>query len=645
MTDSGEMRRAPLRGSVLCLGVLALSVQAATINVTTTVDGLVSDGQCSLREAIIAANTDTAAESCPAGSGDDIISVPTGTYGLTVTGSDEDDGSTGDLDIRASVAIQGAGADNTLIDGNAIDRVFHIHGVTVTISGLTIANGDAGSAYGPVGGAILLTGGSNATVSGCTFSGNASGASGGAIYLYAGNTLSVSNSTFVGNQTRTWGGPMGGAICNLGTLTLTNSTFSGNYARNKGGAIYSDGNLTASGCTIAGNNVGFCDTEGCAGAGGGIAVISYFGGNGLADVRNTLVADNTAPTGNDGWLPDCAGTVTSGDYNLIENIGSGANTPACTSVGANSTTDQDPLLGVLQDNGGHTQTFALQPGSPAIDAGDPGSSCPAADQRGIARPQDGNGDGTPRCDIGAYEVMAAVDTTPPAIQSNITGTPGNGGWYVSDVTLGWTVTDPESAISTATGCDSTSVTTDAAAMTFACSATSEGGTSVASVTIMRDVTPPSATASAAPPANAYGWRKQNVTVTFTGTDAISGGVICDPQVVLSSEGADQSASGRCYDAAGNQSELAIATGINIDKTGPTVSISSPADGATYARNQVVLANFTCGDALSGIASCSGTVVNGQPIKTSKKVKNAKFTVNATDKAGNATKQTATYTVN
>jgi hypothetical protein len=236
------------------------------------------------------------------------------------------------------------------------------------------------------------------------------------------------------------------------------------------------------------------------------------------------------------------------------------------------------------------------------------------------------------------------DSTPPVIVPTVNGTLGKNGWYVSDVAVSWTVTDAESTVTSTTGCGAASVTSDTAGTTLTCSATSAGGTSSVSVTIKRDATAPTATASAGPPANQYGWRKQNVTVTFSGTDALSGGVTCDPPVVLSSQGANQSVSGSCYDAAGNPSLPATVSGVNIDKTPPTASITSPQNGASYSRNQVVNASFSCADALSGPASCSGTVPLGDPIDTTKKAKNAKFTVTATDKAGNTTRQTVTYEV-
>ena len=63
---------------------------------------------------------------------------------------------------------------------------------------------------------------------------------------------------------------------------------------------------------------------------------------------------------------------------------------------------QNPLLSVLDYNGGSTKTHALLSGSPAIDAGS-NDYCPPIDQRGAFRPFDGNGDGNRVCDIGAYE--------------------------------------------------------------------------------------------------------------------------------------------------------------------------------------------------------------------------------------------------
>ena len=77
--------------------------------------------------------------------------------------------------------------------------------------------------------------------------------------------------------------------------------------------------------------------------------------------------------------------------------------------GSAEITGQDPKLGPLTNNGGPTETRALLHGSPAIDAGNPatpgsgGNACEATDQRGVARPQDGDAGGVATCDIGAFE--------------------------------------------------------------------------------------------------------------------------------------------------------------------------------------------------------------------------------------------------
>jgi probable HAF family extracellular repeat protein len=240
--------------------------------------------------------------------------------------------------------------------------------------------------------------------------------------------------------------------------------------------------------------------------------------------------------------------------------------------------------------------------------------------------------------------VTATDTTPPEVHPTGTGPLGNSGWYVGNVTVSWTVTDSESAVSSSTGCGASTVTTDTVGVTFTCSATSAGGTATQSVTIKRDATPPTAKAMASPMPNRYGWNDEPVTVKFKGADGLSGGVVCDPAVVLSHEGTGLSASGRCYDAAGNASALATAGGIRIDRTAPVVTIGVPVDGATYNRNQVVVANYSCTDALSGLVACKGDVPTGKRIDTSRRTKNVRFTVVASDRAGNEAKKTVTYNV-
>src|SRR5437870_3850242 len=111
------MRRGVLFVLVLTLLFVANAhpVYGATITVNTTEDELTVDGNCSLREAIQAANTDSAVDACPAGSGADTITLPVGTYTLTIPGANEDANQTGDLDNARDLTINGAGAAATII--------------------------------------------------------------------------------------------------------------------------------------------------------------------------------------------------------------------------------------------------------------------------------------------------------------------------------------------------------------------------------------------------------------------------------------------------------------------------------------------------------------------------------------------------
>lgn len=211
-----------------------------------------------------------------------------------------------------------------------------------------------------------------------------------------------------------------------------------------------------------------------------------------------------------------------------------------------------------------------------------------------------------------YTLTVIADTTPPVI--TFTGTPANAhGWNNTDVTVSWSVTDSESAISSSSGCDTVVVTDETSGTTYTCTATSAGGTSSQSVTVKIDKTKPTASANASPAANANGWNNTNVTVSFSGSDALSGIDFCDAPVVLSSEGAGQSASGTCTDKAGNVSDPATASGINIDKTPPSVSVTGVTDGATYTLGSVPTAGCNTTDALSGVQTPAAVSVSGGPV--------------------------------
>ena len=243
-----------------------------------------------------------------------------------------------------------------------------LNGGTLTVTDSTFTsnssynNGGGISSYGTV------------TVSDSTFSGNSTSGFGGGI-ANDGGTLTVSGSTFTGNSANIDG--LGGGIYNGGTLTVSDSTFTSNSANaysGSGGGLWNYRTAILTNCTFTNNSAIYNGYAGSSGSGGGIASVA-----GSLTLNNTIVAGNQASVN-----PDFYGAYT-GSHNLI---------------GGN------PLLGPLANNGGPTQTMALLPGSPAIDAGsnalavDPTTGQPLAyDQRGP---------GFPRIlghsvDIGAYE--------------------------------------------------------------------------------------------------------------------------------------------------------------------------------------------------------------------------------------------------
>jgi hypothetical protein len=172
---------------------------------------------------------------------------------------------------------------------------------------------------------------------------------------------------------------------------------------------------------------------------------------------------------------------------------------------------------------------------------------------------------------------------------------------------------------------------------------SDGGTASDSVVIKRDATPPQATATASPPPGVSGWHQSDVTVHFASTDAESGSgaASCEPDVVLTGEGAGLSVTGTCADVAGNVSASATLI-VNIDRTVPTVYIVAP-NGGSYPVGTAVSANYSCADALAGIAQCSGPVPSGSRLDTAT-VGEKTFSVTGVDRAGNRFTATATYSI-
>jgi CSLREA domain-containing protein len=444
------------------------TLQAADITVNTFDDELNTDGDCSLREAIEAANQDAAVDACPKGDGHDRVLLGSGLWLLGAT-----------LEFTATLAsagpalsLVGAGADRTVLSGNGQTRLIHVaQGAAVEIGGLTLAEGHApnGLDYGDYteelepsvlngehGGAILNEG--ILLVSQSTIRDSSAG-NGGSIFdvipeireagsagkgggIYNAGVLTISQSAILSNTAGVSGrfveythsvepsGGDGGGIFNAGILYVQNSTISHNSTPDggdgvsteyypavhiaepghggPGGGLFNGGVATLDNVTLVENWAGR----------GGIVIawisesesITRYGSSGFGGGLRTigenvaLTLTNTILAYNQGSGEDCAGVIRSRGFNLIQDA------TACTITDA-SAHDQigvDPLLFPLGMYGGATPVHRPIYLSPVLDRGsclDSHGNTVTVDQHGTARPFTG------ACDIGAYEAAELPELT------------------------------------------------------------------------------------------------------------------------------------------------------------------------------------------------------------------------------------------
>lgn len=327
-------------------------------------------GRCTLRAAVMEANALRAATT---------VQLPPGVYKLQIEGTGEDNAAVGDLDVLGDLVVRGAGPGDTFIQGAGLDRVFDVQpGARLAIEAARVRRG---TVWNEDGGAIRNRGAlvlADVIVS----SNKVFRGRGGGLFADRDASTSVVNSTVWHSKATAEGDPAnghGGGIFNLGTLTLTNATVSNNQAVDgAGGGLFNQAVATIASSTFSAN---------AAAPKGGGAIHNA----GALTLSATILADSLSGG-------DCAGALLSGGYNLVEEPG------GCTLDGDLTGTilGSDPRFAELLEDGPHAGSYALLSGSPAIDAG-PSSECPPTDQRGTPRPQDGDGDGAPRCDIGAFE--------------------------------------------------------------------------------------------------------------------------------------------------------------------------------------------------------------------------------------------------
>jgi len=462
------------------------------IHVNTATDDNIDNALCSLREAIVAANTDAIYQGCPAGSDADTIQF-NGNYTITLANQLPS--------VTSIITIEGNGAANTIIQANvdpgvASYRVMWVsNSGALALQGVTVKNGNcmgacaggggifnagklnilnsvlAANSTSTDGGAIFNSLNSNLVMADSQVNSNSAGgnggaiagitnsqiniersvlsvnsaANGGAIYVDGAQYISLAYSTLHGNMAQT----SGGGVMQWGGTTspsvFENNTFSSNQANTGyGGAVYNAGKMNI-------RNNTFFDNQALLYGGG---ILNAATGTEYLNVTQNTFSANYANEGgglfnvtggainlfknnilSDGALmADCyndGGTIDNTGANLIETNGSGANACAGTTISA------DPKLGPLMNHGGYTQTMALLTDSPAIDT-TPGCFAPSNDQRGIDRPQ------STGCDFGAYEKNLSFADVPfdywawQYIESisytGITGGCGNGN-YCPSVTV------------------------------------------------------------------------------------------------------------------------------------------------------------------------------------------------------------------
>lgn len=385
--------------------LLVTSARAANIVVDSLDDELNSDGDCSLREALAAANGDTAVDACASGAGADLVTLPAGvvdaqggplsiTSELTLRGSEASILATtitlgaSPVEVSGAVAViervrltgatsgalVGVDADVTLrrahVDGNAGGA----GAVTMTLSAgprprLVVEDSHFSA---NVGAPALAVGAGRLTVRRTTFSGTAGGATAGAVLV-------------------------NGSVADGDGFLIESSTFSGNATTGAGGAIAAHVPGVVDHCSFIENTAG---TE------GGALLLGA-----LPQVRSSLFVGNDAPDG-----ATCKqlvpGSVSAG-FNVFDDD------TGCPLLEAGDTSTAAPLAQIaapLAEHGGAAPTHALVAGSPAIDA----AACVGVDGNAAVRDQRGAERLDNRCDAGAFELgarflvsLARVQPEPP----------------------------------------------------------------------------------------------------------------------------------------------------------------------------------------------------------------------------------------
>jgi hypothetical protein len=233
-------------------------------------------------------------------------------------------------------------------------------------------------------------------------------------------------------------------------------------------------------------------------------------------------------------------------------------------------------------------------------------------------------------------ITVSADT--PTITASVSPLPNAAGWNNSDATVTFTCSDPGGTVSSCS--PPVKVSTEGANQVISGTVrNSAGNSATTSVTINLDKTPPNITAQSSPASNAAGWNNSNPTVSFACTDSLSGIAACPAPQTITNETIGLVVSGTATDIAGNTANASVT--INLDKTSPVVTVSSPANNSLLPVGATAAAiTGTDLDSVSGVLSvtCNGTPASraGANFSCNAPVSagSSSVSVQATDIAGN-----------
>jgi len=296
--------------------------------------------------------------------------------------------SAGGWTVNDEVQLLGLGAGRTRLSGARTDRVITMENpANLVLEDLSIVDGLTDSS----GGGIATFSDGELILRRVHVQGNGSQGAGGGILNFRGR-LELWDSTVSGNESNN----SGGGIFSDGPTRIVNSTVSGNFAAGEGGGILisRSGSLSLESSTVTANSTGPAPGS-LIRQSTGVRILT----ENLIENPSTIYQSVISGNGSlDNDVPDCdlprTDALTSLGFNYVEES-------CLDTLASGDQTGQTPQLSGLGDQGGPTPTHVPLAGSPLLDAGDP--QCAGTDQRGIARPQDGDGDRAARCDIGAVE--------------------------------------------------------------------------------------------------------------------------------------------------------------------------------------------------------------------------------------------------